>query len=320
MIHSRILGTGSYLPEKRLTNRDLEKMVDTDHQWIVERTGIVNRHIAAKSDTTSSMAAQAARHAIEMAGIDKNDIGMVISATTTPDRLFPSSGCILQGLLDIGDCPAFDVGAACGGFIYSLSIADQFIRNGTIKYALVTGSEVMSRIVDWTDRKTCILFGDGAGAVILGASETPGIIATHIHANGRYKDLLYAENHLNNQKQPDDNLFIQMRGNEVFRVGVRTLSKIVDETLEKNHISKADIDWLIPHQANLRMIKATAEQLDLPMERVILTVQEHGNTSAASIPLALDIGVRDGRVKKDELLLLEAFGGGFTWGSALIRF
>ncbi len=320
MVYSTILGTGSYLPEKILTNHDLAKTLDTSNQWILERTGIESRHIAAKSDTASSMAEQAALDAIAMAEINNQDIGMIISATTTPDRLFPSSACLLQQRLNIHDCPAFDIAAACAGFIYGLSIADKFIRGGSVKYALITGSEIMSRMVDWSDRTTCVLFGDGAGAVVLGASENPGIINTHIHADGQYKDLLYAASYFPEQREPDDNLFIKMRGNEVFRVAVRTLSRIVDDTLRLNNINKSDIDWLIPHQANLRIIQATAKQLDLPLERVILTIQEQGNTSAASIPLALDYGIRSGQIKRDELLLLEAFGGGFAWGTALVRF
>ncbi len=315
--YSRIVGTGGYLPTKILSNADLEKMVETTDQWILERTGISQRHIIADDETTSMMAERAARKAIAAANIDPEQIELIIVATTTPDRLFPSTACILQQRLGISNCPAFDISAACSGFIYGLSIVDQYIRSGMIKYALVVGVEALSRIVDWTDRTTCILFSDGAGAAVLRNDSQPGILATHIHADGRYKDLLYAPNHLGELKEPP---YIKMQGNEVFKIAVNKLEQVVDETLKKNNISQSQIDWLIPHQANLRIIQATAKKLNLPMERVILTVQEQGNTSAASIPLALDHGIRDGRIKHGELLLLEAFGAGFSWGSALIRY
>lgn len=313
--YSRILGTGGYLPEKILSNADLEKMVDTSDQWILERTGISTRHIIADNETTSSMAEQAARKAIAAANINPEQIELIIVGTTTPDRMFPSTACILQQRLGAQPCPAFDLSAACAGFIYGLSIADQYIRTGAIKYALVIGCDALSRIVDWTDRSTCVLFSDGAGAVVLGPSDKPGILATHLHADGRYKDLLYAPNHIGELKEP---AYIKMQGNEVFKIAVQRLGSIVDETLEKNNIDKHQIDWLIPHQANLRIIQATAKKLDLPMERVILTVKEQGNTSAASVPLALDYGIREGKVKRGETLLLEAFGAGLAWGSALI--
>lgn len=317
MIYSRIAGTGGYLPEKVLTNANLEKMVDTSDQWILERTGISKRHIMADHETTSTMAEQATRQALETAGLTPKDLELIIVGTATPDRTFPSTACILQHRLGVYGFPAFDIGAACAGFIYGLSIADQYIKNGIVKTALIIGAESLSRLVDWNDRSTCVLFGDGAGAVVLQAGEEPGIMSTHIHANGYYNDLLYAANHIGELKEPP---YIKMQGNEVFKIAVKTLGDIVDETLAHNNIDKTQIDWLIPHQANLRIISATAKKLNLPMERVILTVQDQGNTSAASIPLALNQGIRDGRIKRDETLLLEAFGAGLTWGSALIRY
>lgn len=317
MIYSRVAGTGGYLPEKVLSNTNLEKMVDTSDQWILERTGISHRHIMEEHETTSTMAEIASRQALERAGIAPEDVGMIIIGTATPDRTFPSTACILQNRLKAYGCPAFDVGAACAGFIYGLSIADQFIKNGVIKNALVIGAESLSRIVDWTDRSTCVLFGDGAGAVVLTASDEPGIRSTHIHANGFYNTLLYAANHIGELKEP---AYIKMQGNEVFKIAVKTLGDIVDETLAFNNIDKSEIDWLIPHQANLRIITATAKKLDLPMERVILTVQDQGNTSAASIPLALNHAIQSGKIKRGETLLLEAFGAGLTWGSALINY
>lgn len=317
MIYSRVAGTGGYLPEEILSNKNLEEIVDTSDQWILERTGISNRHIMAEHETTSTMSEQAARQALEVAGILPEDLQLIIVATATPDRTFPSTACILQNRLGAWGCPAFDVGAACAGFIYAVSIADQFIKTGTYKNALVIGAESLSRLVDWTDRSTCVLFGDGAGAVVLEASDEPGIHSTHIHANGQYNTLLYAANHIGELKEPP---YIKMQGNEVFKIAVKTLGDIVDETLEHNNIDKSKIDWLIPHQANLRIITATAKKLNLPMERVILTVQDQGNTSAASIPLAFNHAVRDGRIKRGEMLLLEAFGAGLTWGSALIKF
>jgi 3-oxoacyl-[acyl-carrier-protein] synthase-3 len=317
MKYARIAGTGGYLPEKVLTNAQLEQMVETSDQWILERTGISKRHIMADHETTSTMAEHAARQALEVANINPENVEMIIVATATPDRTFPSTACILQNRLGAFGCPAFDMGAACAGFIYGLSVADQFIKNGVVKNALVIGAESLSRIVDWTDRSTCVLFGDGAGAVVLEASDKPGILSTHIHANGFYNTLLYSANHIGELKEPP---YIKMQGNEVFKIAVKTLGDIVDETLAYNNITKADIDWLIPHQANLRIITATAKKLNLPMERVILTVQDQGNTSAASIPLALNHAVRDGRIKEGETLLLEAFGAGLTWGSALVKY
>lgn len=321
-MYSRIVGTGGYLPERVMTNQELEKLVDTSDQWIVERTGIRERHLAADGETTCDLAEQAARQAMQMADVGKDDIDLIIMATTTPDQIFPSTACLLQARLGISGCAAFDVQAVCTGFVYALSIADQFVRNGTAKCALVIGAETLSRIIDWTDRGTCILFGDGAGAVVIKADEKPGILSTHLHADGAYAELLQVPYGL--ARKMNDVLtgapYLQMRGNEVFKVAVRTLGRIVDETLSHNGLEKSAVDWLIPHQANLRIIEATASKLSMPMDRVVVTVGYHGNTSAASVPLALNVAVRDGRIKPGELLMLEAFGGGFTWGSALVRF
>ncbi len=320
---SRIAGTGSYLPEKTLTNYDLAEMVETSHEWIVGRTGIEKRHIAKEQETTCDLAEKAARLAMEMAGKTAADIDLIIVATTTPDLVFPSTACLLQSRLGITNgSPAFDVQAVCTGFVYALGIADKFIKSGSHKCALVIGAETLSRIVDWTDRNTCVLFGDGAGAVILEASEEAGLLSTHLHADGNYADLLKVNAGLSRKSEilKQGNAFIEMRGNEVFRVAVKTLGRIVDETLAHNQLQKSDINWLVPHQANIRIIKATAKKLKMSMDHVVVTVNEHGNTSAASIPLALDTAVRDGRIKRGELILLEGFGGGFTWGSALIRF
>lgn len=323
-VFSKILGTGSFLPEKAMTNFDLEKLVETSDAWIVERTGIRKRHVAGDNESASTMGTEAAKRAIEMAGIRTEDIGLIVVGTATPDRVFPSTAALVQRNLGLGGIAAFDVTAACSGFVYGLSIADKFIKTGAAKYALVIGAECLTRIINWQDRTTCILFGDGAGAVVLGASEEPGILSAHIHADGSYEELLYCPNPLPNdtpKEDPKDNeRFIVMRGNEVFKVAVRTLSNIVDETLAHNGMTKSDIDWLIPHQANMRIIQAIANKLDMPMERVVVTIGDHGNTSSASIPLALDAAVRDGRVKRGQTLLMEAFGGGFTWGSALVRF
>jgi len=322
LTYSRITGTGRYLPEKVLTNFDLEKMVDTSDEWIRSRTGIAERHIAADGETTCDLAEKAAWAAMEAAGVGPNDIDFIVVGSTTPDQVFPNLGCLLQARMDIHGCTAFSLEAACTGFIYGLGIADKFIRSGDAKCALVIGAETLSRIVDWSDRTTCVLFADGAGAVVLQPSEETGIVSTHLHADGRYKDLLYfpsgVSKGFNDLKSGRD--FVQMRGNEVFKVAVKTLERIVDETLDANDLDKSDIDWLIPHQANIRIIRATARKLNLPMERVVQTIAEHGNTSTASVPMALDVAVRDGRIKRGDLLLLEAFGGGFTWGSALLRY
>ena len=321
-MYSKITGTGSYLPEGILANSDLEKIVDTTDEWIRSRTGIEKRHIAADNETTCDLAEKAALLAIEAAGKKNGDIDLIIVATTTPDVIFPSTACLLQQRLNIHGCPAFDIQAVCTGFIYAMSVADQFIRNGNAKCALIIGSETMSRILDWTDRTTCVLFGDGAGAVILEASKEQGILSTHIHADGGYQALLNVPAGISSNYDllKSGQAFLTMQGNEVFKVAVNTLGRIVDETLEANAMQKADIDWLVPHQANIRIISATAKKLDMPMERVIVTIDQHGNTSAASVPLALDVAVRDGRIKRDDTVLLEAFGGGFTWGSVLLRY
>lgn len=322
MSYSRIIGTGSYLPEKVLTNHDLEKMVDTTDQWIRERTGIAKRHIAAEDETTCDLAEHAARHAIEAAGKKPEDIDLIVLATSTPDQVFPSTACLLQSRLDIHGCAAFDVQAVCTGFIYALGVADNFIKAGSARCALVVGAETFSRIIDWEDRGTCILFGDGAGAVVIEASEEPGILSTHLHADGDYASLLQVPDGVSKgyDKVRENAAFVEMKGNEVFKMAVNTLGRIVDETLEKNGLEKTDIDWLIPHQANIRIINATARKLRMSLDHVVVTVAEHGNTSAASVPLALDVAVRDGRIKRGETLLLEAFGGGFTWGSALVKY
>jgi 3-oxoacyl-[acyl-carrier-protein] synthase-3 len=322
MIYSRIGGTGSYLPARTLTNADLEKMVDTSSDWIVERTGIRERHIAADNETTCDLAEHAARRAIEAAGLAPGDIDFIVVATTTPDRIFPSTACLLQDRLDIHGCAAFDVQAVCTGFVYALGIADKFVRSGSAKHALVVGAETLSRIVDWTDRGTCVLFGDGAGAVVVSADSKPGIINSHLHADGQYKELLTVPAGISQgyDKVRNNQAFMQMQGNEVFKVAVNTLGRIVDETLEKNGLKKTDIDWLVPHQANMRIISATARKLDMSMDRVVVTVDRHGNTSAASIPLAFDEAVRDGRIQRGETVLMEAFGGGFTWGSVLLKY
>lgn len=320
MIYSRIIGTGRYLPEKVVTNADLEKMLDTTDEWIRSRSGIERRHVAAEGEGTTDLCEHAARAAIEAAGIRPEEIDLIIVGTTTPDHVFPNAGVLLQHRLGIHGCAAFSIEAACTGFLYALGVADKFVQTGAAKVALVIGAETITRIIDWSDRSTAVLFGDGAGAVVLRADSTPGIVSTHLHADGQYSDLLYFPTGVGSGMKPvGGENSIQMKGNEVFKVAVNTLGRIVDETLEANGLDKKDIDWLIPHQANLRIIQATARKLDMPMDRVILTVQDHGNTSAASVPMALDVGVRDGRIKPGDLLLLEAFGGGFTWGSALVR-
>ena len=322
MSYARITGTGGYLPENVMTNDDIAKFVDTNDQWIRERTGIEQRHIVVDGQTTVDLAEGASRLAIEAAGIDSSDIDLIILATSTPDKIFPSSACILQARLGIHGCPAFDIQAVCSGFVYALTVAEKFIKSGSSKKALVVGAEVFSKILNWEDRTTCVLFGDGAGAVILEASEETGILSTHIHADGQYEDLLRVPYGIaDGYDQVKEGLaFVEMRGNEVFKVAVNTLGRIVDETLAANNMMKSDIDWLVPHQANIRIISATAKKLKMSMDQVVVTVNKHGNTSAASVPLALDVAVRDGRIKKNELLLLEAFGGGFTWGSVLVRF
>ncbi|MBE9567256.1 MAG: ketoacyl-ACP synthase III [Proteobacteria bacterium] len=322
MSYARIAGTGSYLPEKILTNADIEKMVDTTDEWIRSRTGIEERHIAADGQYTVDLAEQAALRAMEAAGKTKDDIDLIIVATTTPDRVFPSTACLLQQRLDIHGCAAFDVQAVCTGFVYGLGIANNFFLAGASKCALIVGAETLSRVVDWSDRNTCVLFGDGAGAVILEQSEEPGILSTHLHADGAYENLLTVPYGVSTRADQiiEGNGGIQMIGNEVFKMAVNTLGRIVDETLTHNNMEKSDIDWLVPHQANIRIINATAKKLKMSTDHVVVTVNKHGNTSAASVPLALDTAVRDGRIKRGETLLLEAFGGGFTWGSALIKY
>lgn len=319
MSYARIIGTGSYLPEYILTNAELEKRVDTSDEWIVTRTGIRERHIAAENETTSDLATAAALKAIEAAGIEPNQIDLILVATTTPDFIFPSVACLVQQKLGIiNGCPAFDLQAVCSGFIFALTTADQFMRSGACKHVLVIGAETLSRITDWNDRSNCILWGDGAGAVVLQASDEPGIISTHIHTDGRHEALLKVP--AGPSAGYENKALIQMEGNAVFKMAVNTLDAIVDETLNANAMEKSQIDWLVPHQANIRIIQATAKKLGMSMDHVVVTVDTHGNTSAASIPLALDTAVRDGRIQRGETVLMEAFGGGFTWGSVLVKF
>lgn len=317
-MYSRIVGTGSYLPEKILTNLDLERMVDTSDEWIRTRTGIVQRHIAADHQMASDLALEASRRAIDAAGIKAHEIDLIILATTTPDMIFPSTACILQDKLGIAEGPAFDVQAVCSGFIYALATADMFISSGKCRHALVVGTEVYSRILDWTDRSTCVLFGDGAGAVVLTQSNQPGILSSHLHANGSYSKVLAVPGNICGGKI-QGSPFITMEGNTVFKFAVKVLEEAVTEAITANNLQAADIDWLIPHQANIRIIKSTAKKLGIPMKKVVTTVDQHGNTSAASVPLALDIAVRDGRIQSGQYVLLEGVGGGFTWGSVLLR-
>ena len=319
MSSARIIGAGSYLPEYILTNAELEKRVDTSDEWIVSRTGIRERHIAAEGETTSDLATAAGRAALEAAGISPNQLDLILVATTTPDFIFPSVACLVQQKLGITNtCPAFDIQAVCSGFVYALATANQFIRSGSCKTVLVIGAETLSRITDWSDRSNCILWGDGAGAVVLQASAEPGIIATHLHADGQHANLLKVP--AGPSSGYAQKCTIQMEGNAVFKVAVNTLDAIVDETLSANGMQKSQINWLVPHQANIRIIQATAKKLGMSMDHVVVTVDKHGNTSAASIPLALDTAVRDGRIKRGEIVLMEAFGGGFTWGSVLVKF
>ena len=321
-IFARIVGTGSYLPEKVLTNDDLAAMVDTSDEWIRSRTGIRTRHIVAPTQTTCDLGYAATLQALDAAGIVPQDIDLIVVGTTTPDYAFPSTACTIQARLGISGCGAMDVNAACSGFIYALSVADKFIRCGDCEVALVVGAETLTRTIDWTDRTTCVLFGDGAGAVVLRADEQTGVLNTYLHADGSKKELLWSPSIMHEKcvQQPGDAQGLQMRGNEVFKYAVKALDSVVDETLQANGLDKKAVDWLIPHQANLRIIEATAKRLDMPMDRVVVTIDRHGNTSAASVPLALDEAVRSGRVSRNELLLFEAFGGGFTWGSALVRY
>jgi len=322
MIHARIAGIGSYLPEKVVSNKDLEKMMDTSDEWIRERTGIKRRHIAADDETTGSMALEAARRAIEDAGASLDEIDLIILGTATPDKVFPSTACIVQRQLGIKGCPAFDVHAACSGFLYGFDLANRYIQTGGARKAVVIGSETLSRITNWEDRGTAVLFGDGAGAVVLEASDAPGVMSTHIHADGEYEELLHVRQgvSIGYDITRKGEAFIEMQGNAVFRRAVATFDKIARETIEDldGHID--DIDWFVPHQANMRIIQAAAKKLGLPMERVIATVDEHANTSGASIPLALDLAVKDGRIKRGDTLLFAAFGAGFTWGSAMLKY
>lgn len=324
LIFSRITGTGSQLPERVMTNKDLEQFLDTSDEWIRDRTGIQERRVIGKGESTSTLALEACQKAMQAAQVDPAKIDLLVLGTTTPDLIFPSTACLIQKQLGLGDCGAMDVNAACSGFLYALNIADKYIRCGDAKKVLVCGAETLTQLVNWNKRDTAVLFGDGAGAVVLEASEEPGILSSHIHADGRYADLLTTnvgpslgfEGMEGNAGKPE----ISMRGNEVFKVAVRTLHRMVDETLGANNIDKSELDWLIPHQANYRIITATAKMLNMSMDQVVVTVDRHGNTSAASVPLALDEAVRDGRLQRGQLMLLEAFGGGFTWGSALIRY
>ena len=321
-MYARITGVGACLPERILTNAELEQRVDTTDAWIRARTGIAQRHVAADDETTCDLAAKAARQALAASGRTAAEVDLILVATTTPDVIFPSTACLLQQRLGASGCPAFDIQAVCAGFIYALSVVDQFIKSGGAKCALVVGAETMTRLLDWTDRNTCVLFGDGAGAVLVEADNKPGILSTHIHADGRYQELLNVPAGIssNYDQVKAGRAFISMQGNEVFKVAVNTLGRIVEETLAANAMQKEELDWLVPHQANIRIITATAKKLDIAMDRVVLTIAEHGNTSAASVPLALEVAVRDGRIRAGETLLLEAFGGGFTWGSVLLKY
>ena len=317
-MYSRIIGTGSYLPEKILTNHDLERMVDTSDEWIRTRTGITQRHIAREDQVASDLALYACQNAMQAAGVTPKDIDLIIVATTTPDMIFPSTACILQNKLGIENCPAFDVQAVCSGFVYALATADMFISSGKCRNALVVGSEIYSKILDWNDRSTCVLFGDGAGAVVLSQSNQPGILSTHLHASGSHSNILSAPACISGGKV-QGTPYISMEGNAVFKFAVKVLEEVVQEVVEKNNLKSTDMEWLIPHQGNIRIIQSTAKKLGLPMEKVVVSVDKHGNTSAASIPLALDIAVRDGRIQLDQLILLEGVGGGFTWGAVLLR-
>ncbi|KFL37476.1 beta-ketoacyl-ACP synthase III [Arenimonas donghaensis] len=322
-VFSRIAGTGSALPEKVLSNKDLEQFVETTDEWIASRTGIRQRHVVAEGETTADLAERAARAAMEAAGVTADQLDLIVLGTTTPDLIFPSTACLVQHRLGANGCAAFDVNAACSGFIYALSIADAYVRSGMARTVLVIGAETLTRMLDWSDRNTCVLFGDGAGAVVIKADAEAGILSTHLHADGGKKDLLYNPVGVSAGFKPEEKnagVRVLMTGNEVFKHAVKALDSVVDETLAANGLDKTDLDWLIPHQANLRIIEATAKRLEMPMDRVIVTVHKHGNTSSGSVPLALDEAVRSGKVKRGQLLLLEAFGGGFTWGSALIRY
>ncbi|BCL76014.1 3-oxoacyl-[acyl-carrier-protein] synthase 3 [Jeongeupia sp. HS-3] len=318
-MYARIAGTGSYLPEHILTNEALAQRVETSDEWIASRTGIRQRHLAADGETTSDLALRAVERALEAAGTDKADVDLIIVATTTPDNIFPSTACTLQDKLGLQGFPAFDVQAVCAGFVYALTVADALIKTGAVKCAVVVGAEKLSNIVDWNDRTTCVLFGDGAGAVVLKASDEPGILASKLHADGRYRDILKTPASFK-QGQIDGTPWIYMDGGAVFKFAVRALADVANETLAAAGVAQADVDWLVPHQANLRIIESTAKHLHLSMDKVIVTVDKHGNTSAASIPLALDEGVRSGRIQRGQLVLLEGIGGGFAWGSVLFKY
>ena len=317
-IYSRIIGTGSYLPEKIVTNADLEKLVDTSDEWIYTRTGIRQRHVAADLENSSDLALVASRRALEAAGIAPQDIDLIIVATTTADMVFPSTACLLQAKLGISNCPAFDMQAVCSGFVYALSTADHLMKSGQYRNALVVGSEVYSRILDWKDRATCVLFGDGAGAVVLTRSDKPGILASRLHADGSHAHILSVPGGVSRGAISGRPL-LQMEGNAVYKFAVRVLSEVAEETLQAAGVAKSEVDWLVPHQANIRIIQSTAKKLGLGMERVVATVERHANTSAASVPLALDEAVRDGRIREGHNVLLEGVGGGFTWGAVLVR-
>ncbi len=322
MSHSvRITGTGSYLPKKVLTNKDLEKFLDTTEEWIFSRSGIRQRHIAAEGEFTSDLAEVASREALKSAGRQASDVDLIVVATTTADQVFPSTACLLQNRLDIHGCPAFDVQAVCAGFLYAMDVAYRYVITGASRCALVVGAETFSRILNWEDRSTCVLFGDGAGAMLLEAADTPGILSSHIHADGAYKDLLCVPVGVSTAYQEllDGRAYTEMQGKEVFRWAVSTLGDAVIEILESNGIHQSEIDWLVPHQANIRIINAIAKRLELSMDQVVVTIDQHGNTSAASVPLAFDVAIKDGRIKSGDKIIFEAFGGGFTWGSMLVQ-
>ena len=317
MTYSKIAGTGSYTPDRILTNRDLEKFVDTDDAWIRSRTGIQQRHVRAEGETTSDLALMASRRALEAAGLTPADVDLIVVATTTPDMVFPSTACLLQAKLGVKDGAAFDVQAVCTGFVYALSVADKFIRSGSARCALVVGAETFTNLLDWNDRNTCVLFGDGAGAVVLQAAREPGIYSTHLHSDGRYADLLSVPGTVSGGKASGSPT-VKMDGGAVFKFAVKVLDQVCREALEANGLAISDVDWLVPHQANIRIIESTGHKLGIDPARVVVTVDRHGNTSAASIPLALDLAVRDGRIRHGQRVLLAGVGGGFTWGSALI--
>ena len=322
MSHSvRITGTGSYLPKKVLTNKDLEKFLDTTEEWIFSRSGIRQRHIAAEGEFTSDLAEVASREALKSAGRQASDVDLIVVATTTADQVFPSTACLLQNRLDIHGCPAFDVQAVCAGFLYAMDVAYRYVVTGASRCALVVGAETFSRILNWEDRSTCVLFGDGAGAMLLEAADTPGILSSHIHADGAFKDLLCLPVGVSTAYQEllDGRAYTEMQGKEVFRWAVSTLGDAVIEILESNGIHQSEIDWLVPHQANIRIIKAIAKRLELSMDQVVVTIDQHGNTSAASVPLAFDVAIKEGRIKSGDKIIFEAFGGGFTWGSMLVQ-